>query len=271
MGQLGFFDADKRLAAISAKGDPLEMIDRVVPFERFRAEIEAVVLTPAEDKKSSAGRKPIAKGYIARGGQMVDATIVPVPKQRNSREENEAVKAGKTPKEWQKNPAKNQQKDKDARWTKKHGKSFYGYKNHVNADAKHKLIRHYEVTDASVHDSRKFYGLLNKANTSADVYADSAYRSAATEAKLKVRGLRSRIHQRASRNHTLSKAQENANHKKSKVRARVEHVFGAQQTSPGGRIVRTIGIVRAKAKIGLQNLANTIRRLVTLERMVAAA
>jgi len=212
-----------------------------------------------------------AKGYIARGGQMVDATIVPVPKQRNSREENEAVKAGKTPKEWQKNPAKNRQKDKDARWTKKHGKSFYGYKNHVNADAKHKLIRHYEATDASVHDSRKFYGLLNKANTSADVYADSAYRSAATEAKLKVRGLRSRIHQRASRNHTLSKAQENANHQKSKVRARVEHVFGAQQTSPGGRIVRTIGIVRAKAKIGLQNLAYNIRRLVTLERMVAAA
>jgi len=212
-----------------------------------------------------------AKGYIARGGQMVDATIVPVPKQRNSREENEAVKAGKTPKEWQKNPAKNRQKDKDARWTKKHGKSFYGYKNHVNADAKHKLIRHYEVTDASVHDSRKFYGLLNKANTSADVYADSAYRSAATEAKLKVRGLRSRIHQRASRNHMLSKAQENANHQKSKVRARVEHVFGAQQTSPGGRIVRTIGIVRAKAKIGLQNLAYNIRRLVTLERMVAAA
>ena len=63
-----------------------------------------------------------------------------------------------------------------------HGKSFYGYKNHVNVDAKHKLIRRYEVTDASVHDGRKFYRLVNKANTSADVYADSAYRSAVTEA-----------------------------------------------------------------------------------------
>jgi hypothetical protein len=102
------------------------------------------------------------------------------------------------------------------------------------------------------------------------VYADSAYRSAAIEAKLKARGLRSRIHQRASRNHALSKAQENANHQKSKIRARIEHVFGAQQTSPGGRIVRTIGIVRAKAKIGLQNLAYNIRRLVTLERMATA-
>ena len=255
MGQLGFFDADKRLAAISAKGDPLEMIDRVVPFESFRAEIEAAVLTPADEKRSNAGRKRIdvivmfrmlvlqslynfsdeqaeyhvhdrmsftrflrlgfedsipdattlwlfretlakaglierlferfghhleAKGYIARGGQMVDATIVPVPKQRNSREENEAVKIGKTPEEWEKDPAKNRQKDKDARWTKKHGKSFFGYKNHVNADARHKLIRRYDVTDASVHDSQKFDALMNQANTSADVYADSAYRSAET-------------------------------------------------------------------------------------------
>jgi transposase, IS5 family len=345
MGQFSFFDADKRLAAISAKGDPLEMIDSVVPFESFRAEIEAVVLTPAKEKKSTAGRKPIdvivmfrmlvlqslynlsdeqveyqvrdrlsftrflrlgfedsipdgttlwlfretlakaglierlferfgqhleAKGYIARGGQMVDATIVAVPKQRNSREENEAVKVGKTPESWEKNPAKNRQKDKDARWTKKHGKSFFGYKNHVNADAKHKLIRQYAVTDASVHDSRKFEGLVNRANTSADVYADSAYRSAETEAKLRARGLRSRIHERACRSHSLSKAQERANRQKSKIRARVEHVFGAQQTSPGGRLVRTIGILRAKAKIGLQNLAYNIRRLVTLERLAAA-
>ena len=236
------------------------MIDRVVPFESFRAEIEAAVLTPADEKKSNAGRKPIdvivmfrmlvlqslynlsdeqaeyqvhdrmsftrflrlgfedsipdattlwlfretlakaglierlferfghhleAKGYIARGGQMVDATIVPVPKQRNSREENEAVKIGKTPEEWEKDPAKNRQKDKDARWTKKHGKSFFGYKNHVNADARHKLIRQYDVTDASVHDSQKFDALVNQANTSADVYADSAYRSTETEAKLR--------------------------------------------------------------------------------------
>ena len=59
MGQFGFFDADKRLTAISRKGDPLELIDRVAPFESFRAEIEAVVLTPAKEKKSNAGRKPI--------------------------------------------------------------------------------------------------------------------------------------------------------------------------------------------------------------------
>jgi transposase, IS5 family len=345
MGQLGFFDADKRLAALSAKGDPLEAIDRLVPWESFRADIEAAVLTPDEMRKSSAGRKPFdaivlfrmlvlqalnnlsdeqveyqvgdrlsftrflrlgiedripdgttlwlfreklakaglieklfdrfdqhlgAQGYIARGGQLVDATIVAVPRQRNTREENEAIKVGQTPEDWEKHPAKNRQKDKDARWTKKHGKSFYGYKNHVNADAKHKLIRRYEVSDAAVHDSQKLEGLLNKGNTSRDVFADSAYRSAETEATLKAQGFKSRIHVRAARSHPLSKTEEEANRKKSRVRARVEHVFGAQQISPGGRIVRTIGIVRARAKIGLQNLVYNIRRLVTLERMAVA-
>jgi transposase, IS5 family len=217
------------------------------------------------------GRHLEAKGYIARGGQMVDATIVPVPRQRNSREDNETVKAGKTPAEWGNKPAQNRQKDKDARWTKKHNKRFFGYKNHVNADAKHKLIRRYDVSDASVHDSQKLDGLLNKANTSEEVYADSAYRSAETEAKLKARGFRSRIHRRGSRNHPLSQAQQAANRRKSKVRARVEHIFGAQENAPGGRLVRTIGSVRAKAKIGLQNLAYNIRRLVILDRCAAAA
>ena len=346
MGQLGFFDAEQRLAALSAKGDPLEAIDRLVPWESFRAEIEAVVLTPDEVRKSSAGRKPIdaivlfrmlvlqalnnlsdeqveyqvrdrlsftrflrqgiedsipdattlwlfreklakaglieklfdrfdqhlaAKGYMARGGQMVDATIVPVPTQRNSRDENEAVKAGRIPQEWYNKPAKLRQKDRDARWTKRHGRSFFGYKNHVNADAKHKLIRRYEVTDAAVHDSQKLDELLtNGNNTSADVFGDSAYRSSEIEERLRAGGFKSRIHVRATRKHSLSEAQANANRNRSKIRARVEHVFAAQQTALGGRIVRTIGIVRARAKIGLQNLAYNIRRLVTLERIAAA-
>ena len=111
---------------------------------------------------------------------------------------------------------------------------------------------------------------MNQSNTSWNVYADSAYRSAETERKLRVRGLRSRIHRHASRGHALPKAQENANRQKSKVRVRVEHIFGAQQNSLGARIIRTIGIVRAEAKIGLRNLTYNIRRFVTLERLTAA-
>ena len=127
--------------------------------------------------------------------------------------------------------------------------------------------RRYEVTDASVHDSQKLDGLLNNSNTSRDVFADSAYRSVEAEEKLKARGLISRIHKRGSRAAPLSKCQERANKKKSKTRVRIEHVFGDQENAPGGRLVRTIGMLRARAKIGMQNLVYNMRRLVTLERM----
>ena len=60
MGQPGFFDADRRLSALSEKGDPLEAIATLVPWESFRVDIEAMVLTPEDAKKSRAGRKLIA-------------------------------------------------------------------------------------------------------------------------------------------------------------------------------------------------------------------
>src|SRR5436190_5910787 len=136
------------------------------------------------------GRHLGAAGYIARGGQIIDATIVPVPKQRNTKEENEAIKAGKTPEGWEQQPAKDAQKDKDARWTKKNDESFYGYKNHLGVDKAHKLIRKWGATDASVHDSQKLDAVLDLSNTGKGVWADSAYRSAQIEADLKGRAFR---------------------------------------------------------------------------------
>jgi IS5 family transposase len=204
-----------------------------------------------------------AAGYTPRQGQIVDASIVPAPRQRNSREENEAIKEGKTPEEWKDKPAMLRQKDVDARWTKKHAKSYYGYKNHISIDRKHKLIRHFEVTDASVHDSQVFDVLLDDSNTSADVWADSAYRSEDRELSLNNRGYRSHIHTKAQAKHPLSEREEEANRKRSKVRARVEHVFGAQQAM-GGKLVRTIGLARARTKIALTNIVYNMRRLVWL-------
>ena len=120
-------------------------------------------------------------GFVAKKGQIVDATIVRVPTQRNTRDENKAIKEGNPPVEnW--NEAKKRQKDTDAQ---KNGKNYYGYKNHVEADVKYKLIRNYKVTDASVHDGNVFEELLDETNTSRDVYADSAYRSREREANLK--------------------------------------------------------------------------------------
>jgi IS5 family transposase len=211
-----------------------------------------------------------AQGWLAMGGQMIDASIVPVPKQRNGREENATVKAGGTPEGWDDQPAKRRQKDTDARWTKKHGKSHFGYKNHVNVDRRHKLIRRYQVTDAAVHDSQGIDDVIDDDNTASDVWADSAYRSAEIEAKLAEKGLRSRIHRKAHRNRPLTKRETQANKTRSKVRARVEHVFGAQTNDMGGTLVRSIGIARAKARIGLKNLAYNMRRAVHLDTLAAA-
>ena len=212
-----------------------------------------------------------AKGYLAMGGQIIDATIVPAPRQRNTRDDNITVKAGGTPADWEAHPAKNRQKDKDARWTKKHGKSHFGYKNHINIDRRHKLVRRYAVSAASVHDSQKLEDVLDPDNTASGVWADSAYRSKESEEMLAERAMKSHIHRRGSRGKPLTPRQEAANKTRSKVRARVEHVFGNQHNSMGGKFVRTIGIARATMKIGMQNLAYNMRRLVVLERAAAVA
>jgi transposase, IS5 family len=101
------------------------------------------------------------QGLHPRGGQLIDASLVPVPKQRNTREENAALKAGQSPTEWKADPAKRQQKNLDARWTVKHGDHHYGYQNHVNVDNQHKLIRPYTVTNAAVPDSQALETVLH--------------------------------------------------------------------------------------------------------------
>jgi len=195
-----------------------------------------------------------------------DGSLVNVPRNRNRRKENEQIKAGDTPEGWDDKPHMKCQKDLDARWTKKHGKSHYGYKNHINVDKQHKLIRHYQVTDASVHDSQVFDEVLDEENSGRSVWADSAYRSAEREEKLKDKGYVSRIHYKSTRSHKLNKREQEANRSRSKVRARVEHIFGHQHVTQGGVYVRTKGKVRAAVKIGMMNLVYNIRRMEYLLR-----
>jgi IS5 family transposase len=211
-----------------------------------------------------------ASGLMPKGGQIVDASLVNVPKNRNTRDENKQIKEGNTPDGWDDKPNMKRQKDEDARWTKKHGKSHYGYKNHINVDKEHKLIRRYAVTDASVHDSQVFDDLLDDENSGCSVWADSAYRSEAREEQLRECGYRSRIHRKGSSRRTLNKQEQAANHRRSKTRARVEHVFGDQRTRQGSILVRTKGKVRAAVKIGLMNLTYNMRRLEFLLRPQSA-
>jgi IS5 family transposase len=212
-----------------------------------------------------------AQGYVAKSGQMIDATFIEVPRQRNTREENDQIKKDETPADWQKpeNKAQLRQKDVEARWTKKNDEKHYGYKNHINADQENKLIQHYVVTDAAVHDSQAFDFLLDEKmqedGGKRDVYADSAYRSQEKEAQLAAAGIASQICEKGVRNCPLTAQQKTANRAKSKVRARVEHVFGAQ-AQMGGHIVRTIGAARAWVKIGMMNLVYNMVRLGQLQK-----
>ena len=104
-------------------------------------------------------------------------------------------------------------------------------------------------------------------NTGPGVWADAAYRSEEMEAKLRDRKLKSYIHRKGKRGKPLTEQAKGSNRTKSTVRVRVEHIFGAQANDMGGTLVRTIGLVRAKAKIGMKNLTYNMRRLAQLGRI----
>jgi IS5 family transposase len=204
-----------------------------------------------------------AHGFAAQKGQIVDASIVQAPRQRNRRDENQQIKDGQIPEDW--SPQKRRQKDVEARWTQKNGRNYYGYKNHIAIDAKHKLIRDYEVTSASVHDSQVFEELLDSKNSSRDVWADSAYRSQKNVAALSEKGYRPHLQRKGCRHRPLTEKEKRGNHRRSKIRSRVEHVFGVQTQRAGTLILRSIGWIRAEAKIGLRNLAYNLDRYAMLK------
>jgi IS5 family transposase len=257
---LGLADAVPDANTIWTYREALKRADAVqVLFARFDATLKAA-------------------GYLAMGGQIVDATIVAAPKQRNTEAERAAIKAGQIPEGWTGKPAKLRQKDRDARWTVKFSKAkpredgapqvdlavpAFGYKNHIGIDHGHGLIRGWAATNAAAHDGARLEEVLDPDNTARDVWADTAYRLAKNEAMLARRGLVSRIHRKKPKGRPMPERTRLANARKSMVRSRVEHVF-AHQKGLMGLVVRTIGIARATVKIGLANLAYNIRRLAWL-------
>jgi len=206
----------------------------------------------------------IEQGYIAHQGAIIDATIVEVPKQRNSREENKQIKSGTIPKNFKKNRHKRAQKDVDARWTKKRNVSYYGYKNHILIDSKFKLIRSFNVTSANVHDSVPAPDLL-PGNIINELYGDSAYQSDDIRLLLKPLCINDQISEKGNKNKKLTETQIVSNHQKSKIRCRVEHVFGFMQNTMKSKFIRTIGLTRARFQIGMTNLVYNICRYVQLQ------
>jgi len=215
-------------------------------FERFHAALQS-------------------KGMFARKGQMVDATFVEVPRQRNSREENATIKAGAAPKEWEDQPEKARQKDLDARWTKKRGERHYGYKNHVKVDSRSKLIEDFAVTPASVHDSKVLEELIAEGDPT--TYVDSAYTGAPCEAIFAARNVKAKPIERAYRNKPLNGRQKRTNRARSKIRVRVEHVFATMRMCMRSAWNRCIGLTRNRAAIAMTNLVYNMVRFEQIERL----
>ena len=211
------------------------------------------------------------QGLKARGGQIIDATLVPVPQQGNRREENEDIKQGKTPAAWQDHPNRLRQKDLDARWVKKNGVSHYGYKNSISIDVTYGLIRRHVLTPATIHDSRMLPALLDGENTEAMVWADSAYQSTVVDSVLKEVGYEGRIQEKGSRHHPLNTGAKARNREGSKTRAKVEHVFGQMAMVMGGKLPRCIGLARARAWWCLRNLVFNFLRFTQLQYGVVQA
>lgn len=218
-------------------------------------------------------------GYFAMSGQIVDASIIKVPRQRMTREEKETVKAGDIPQSWQDKPAKLVQKDRDARWTVKYTKAkgetgidlaipYFGYKNHVSIDKRYGFIRKFKVTDASQYDGKMLPHLLDSENTACGVWGDTAYRSETNERLLIQQGFRSQIHRKKPKGKLMPHHIRCGNQKRSRVRSSVEHVFAAQKERMG-LFIRTVGLARAHVKLTLANLTYNMQRLVFWETRCA--
>ena len=205
------------------------------------------------------------EGLITHKGTIIDATFVDAPRQRNSRDDNKKIKNGEIPEEWEKpeNSPKLAQKDTDARWAKKNNETHFGYKDHVKCDADSKLITNYGVTDAALHDSNRCTELLEE--TDKAVYADSAY-SGSKIAENLPENCENQICEKGTRNHPLTDEQKENNRQKSKIRCRIEHIFGQMTGQLHGINIRSIGLTRAWFNIGLLNLVYNFMRYEFLKR-----
>ena len=200
-----------------------------------------------------------SKNLITKTGCIVDASFVEVPRQRNTRDENKEIKNGKIPENWD-NPKKISQKDTDARWTMKRNIAHYGYKNHIKIDKDSKIITRFSITAANVHDSIEIDKLIDENDK--ELYADAGY--IGTENKLPENVLK-HICAKGYRYKKLTDNDKEQNRIKSKIRCRVEHVFGTMKTAMNNALkIRSIGIKRAVFLVGLANLVYNILRLKTI-------
>ena len=209
------------------------------------------------------------KELIFNEGQTVDASFTVAPRQRNTREENNKIKKGEGDNLWNNKPNKKKHKDIDARWTKKNGETFYGYKNHAKVDTKSKFINTYTVTDASVHDSQTLDDLLTEKDKEQDLHADSAYTGEYQDKVIEKYEMKNKVHEKGYRSRSFTEEQKATNTKKSKVRARVVRQLadGFMEQSMNGLVLKSADMVRATGITGLINLTYNLFRYEQIKRL----
>lgn len=203
------------------------------------------------------------RGLELQEGRIIDASFVLAPTQRNHKEENEKIKAGEGDGLWNDKPHKKCHKDIDARWTKKNGKSYYGYKQHTKVTNKTKIILSYSTTPANRADNQCFEPLLDESDNGKTLHLDAGYTGHAET--VKNHNMTPIINEKGEKNRPLTDEQKANNRQKSKVRCLVEHVYGFMEGSMGGLVVRTVGLARATANTALTCLTYNIFRYVQLK------
>lgn len=206
------------------------------------------------------------KGLVFTEGKIIDASFVEAPRQRNTREENKKIKDGDGDGLWKDNDNKKRHKDIDARWTKKRDETHYGYKEHTKADSKTKIIEKYHTTPASVHDAGGVEPLLNEKDKGQDIYMDAGYVGPSVSDAVRAAGMNPVVCEKGYRNRPLTEEQKENNRRKSKVRCRIEHIFGFMEGTMGGLVVRSIGLERAKANVAMTCLVYNVFRFIQIRR-----
>ena len=140
----------------------------------------------------------------------------------------------------------------------------FGHKNHVGIDRTHGFIRRFAVTHAARHGGSQLGAVLDPQDTASGVWADTACRSRANVGTLLRRGLKPQFQRAKPRGRPMPPHVARGNATRARVGSRIEHVFAAEKRRMG-LVVRTIGLLRAKAKITLANLAYNMRRLAWIQ------
>ena len=227
-----------------------KLLAREVLFTRFRAIL-------------------CGQGYLAMGGQVVEATAIEAVRQRNGEGGKTAPRAGRGLEDWN---AKLVQKDCEARWRIERGRKaepkaddtsavarvlrLFGFKTLVSVDCWHRLIRRQSMASAVAHEGRPKRELFNKSNLASKLWANTGCRVKRSKYFTEKHGFISMVHVPKPRGRSVLAHHRKANLARSKVRSALEHVFAA-----GKYRVAVVGVAKANRIYDFTKLAGSVREL----------